>query len=113
MAIHRPSNTSQITLRITLSMSLPVSVRQVCHSTPGRTGPAHSCRVMTAGCRHAMVLPTRSNIGVAMESGDNDPLAPSLLLARSWEATVVLGALTLILGLIVSFHPSGSLNVVA
>jgi uncharacterized membrane protein HdeD (DUF308 family) len=48
-----------------------------------------------------------------MESDDNDSLAPGLLLARSWQATVVLGALTLILGLIVSFHPGGSLNVVA
>ncbi len=44
---------------------------------------------------------------------DNDSLAPGLLLARSWQATVVLGAVTLILGLIVSFHPGGSLNVVA
>jgi len=34
-------------------------------------------------------------------------------MAESWQATVVLGALTLILGLIVSFHPAGSLNVVA
>ncbi|MGH3154479.1 MAG: HdeD family acid-resistance protein [Streptosporangiaceae bacterium] len=31
----------------------------------------------------------------------------------SWLVTVVLGALTLILGIVVSFHPSGSLNVVA
>jgi uncharacterized membrane protein HdeD (DUF308 family) len=49
-----------------------------------------------------------------MESGDYDPpLAPGLLMAQSWQATVVLGAVTLILGLIVSFHPSGSLNVIA
>src|SRR5919108_20010 len=49
-----------------------------------------------------------------MESGDYDPpLAPGLLVAQSWQATVVLGAVTLILGLIVSFHPGGSLNVVA
>jgi uncharacterized membrane protein HdeD (DUF308 family) len=48
-----------------------------------------------------------------MESGDSDPLAPGLLFARSWEATVVVGVVTLILGLIVSFHPSGSLNVLA
>lgn len=33
--------------------------------------------------------------------------------AVSWQATLVLGLLTLILGLIVSFHPSGSLNVIA
>ncbi len=49
-----------------------------------------------------------------MESGDYDaPPSSGLLLAESWQATVVLGALTLILGIIVSFHPSGSLNVVA
>ena len=49
-----------------------------------------------------------------MESGDYDPpLPPGLLIAQSWQATVILGAVTLILGLIVSFHPGGSLNVVA
>ena len=49
-----------------------------------------------------------------MESGDYDPpLAPGLLVAQSWQVTVILGAVTLILGLIVSFHPGGSLNVVA
>lgn len=49
-----------------------------------------------------------------MESGDYDPpLAPGLLMAQSWQATVIFGAVTLILGLIVSFHPGGSLNVVA
>ena len=39
--------------------------------------------------------------------------APTSVLAASWQVTVVLGVLTLILGIIVSFHPSGSLNVVA
>ncbi len=39
--------------------------------------------------------------------------APGSVLAASWQVTVVLGVLTLILGIIVSFHPSGSLNVVA
>jgi len=49
-----------------------------------------------------------------MESGDYDaPSSSGLLMAESWQATVVLGALTLILGIIVSFHPSGSLNVLA
>jgi uncharacterized membrane protein HdeD (DUF308 family) len=43
---------------------------------------------------------------------DTDPM-PDLLLARSWQATMIIGAITLILGLIVSFHPGGSLNVVA
>jgi uncharacterized membrane protein HdeD (DUF308 family) len=35
------------------------------------------------------------------------------MVAASWQATLFLGVLTLILGLIVSFHPSGSLNVIA
>ena len=52
-----------------------------------------------------------------MESADydNDDLssAPGLLIAQSWEATVIVGVVTLILGLVVSFHPGGSLNVVA
>ena len=49
-----------------------------------------------------------------MESGDYDaPPSSGLLMAESWQATVVLGALTLILGIIVSFRPSGSLNVLA
>ena len=54
-----------------------------------------------------------------MESDDHDGndydtgLGPDLLLAQSWQATMIIGALTLILGLIVSFHPGGSLNVVA
>ena len=43
---------------------------------------------------------------------DVQPAPPSVL-ADSWQATLVLGVLTLILGIIVSFHPSGSLNVVA
>jgi uncharacterized membrane protein HdeD (DUF308 family) len=49
-----------------------------------------------------------------MASGDYDaqPSAPSVI-AAPWQATLLLGALTLILGIIVSFHPTGSLNVVA
>ena len=38
---------------------------------------------------------------------------PPGVLARTWQATLFLGALTLILGIIVSFHPTGSLNVLA
>jgi uncharacterized membrane protein HdeD (DUF308 family) len=33
--------------------------------------------------------------------------------ASTWQATLFLGVVTVILGLIVSFHPSGSLNVIA
>jgi uncharacterized membrane protein HdeD (DUF308 family) len=35
------------------------------------------------------------------------------MMAATWEMTLFLGAATLILGLIVSFHPTGSLNVIA
>ena len=49
-----------------------------------------------------------------MLTGESDAETSSpALLAGSWQATAVLGALTLILGLVVSFHPTGSLNVVA
>ena len=49
-----------------------------------------------------------------MESGEYSAPPPSgLVLAESWQATLVLGVLTLILGIVVSFHPTGSLNFVA
>ena len=49
-----------------------------------------------------------------MVSVDNDAqTSPTLALAASWQATLTIGALTVILGLVVSFHPTGSLNVVA
>jgi uncharacterized membrane protein HdeD (DUF308 family) len=41
------------------------------------------------------------------------PSAPAWMVTGSWQATLVVGVLTLILGIIVSFHPTGSLNVVA
>ncbi len=40
------------------------------------------------------------------------PSAPGMMTV-SWQATLFLGVLTLILGLIVSFHPTGSLNAIA
>jgi uncharacterized membrane protein HdeD (DUF308 family) len=43
---------------------------------------------------------------------DVQPSTPSLL-GPSWPVTVVLGVLTLILGIVVAFHPGGSLNVAA
>ncbi len=43
---------------------------------------------------------------------DAEP-APSATLAGAWQTGMVIGALTLILGIILSFHPTGSLNVVA
>jgi uncharacterized membrane protein HdeD (DUF308 family) len=36
-----------------------------------------------------------------------------LIAATTWQTTLFLGVATVILGLIVSFHPSGSLNVIA
>lgn len=49
-----------------------------------------------------------------MDSGDHGARSsPPLFMARSWQATLILGVLTVILGLIVSFHPTGSLNVLA
>jgi uncharacterized membrane protein HdeD (DUF308 family) len=39
--------------------------------------------------------------------------APPAVLTGSWQATMFLGVVTLILGVIVSFHPTGSLNVIA
>jgi uncharacterized membrane protein HdeD (DUF308 family) len=44
---------------------------------------------------------------------DDTQTSPNSALAASWQATLVVGALTLILGLVVSFHPTGSLNVIA
>ena len=38
---------------------------------------------------------------------------PALGAIGSWQTTLVVGFATLILGLIVAFHPSGSLNVIA
>lgn len=43
---------------------------------------------------------------------DAEP-SPSAMMAGSWQAGILLGALTLILGIIVAFHPTGSLNVIA
>ena len=47
-----------------------------------------------------------------MEQPGTD-LPPAIGIARAWQTTIFLGVITLILGLIVSFHPSTSLNVVA
>ena len=41
------------------------------------------------------------------------PPPPPGVVAGTWLATLFLGVLTLILGIIVSFHPAGSLNVLA
>jgi uncharacterized membrane protein HdeD (DUF308 family) len=46
---------------------------------------------------------------VSDEYGTPPPPPPGVL-ARTWQATLMLGVLTLILGIIVSFHPTGSLT---
>ena len=47
-----------------------------------------------------------------MQAEDQEtPVA--LIAATTWQTTLFLGVVTVILGLIVSFHPSGSLNVIA
>lgn len=46
-------------------------------------------------------------------NGYNAEPAPSGTMTGSWLSGLVLGLLTLILGIVVSFHPGGSLNVVA
>jgi uncharacterized membrane protein HdeD (DUF308 family) len=48
---------------------------------------------------------------MALEESGTD--LPAFAAARAWQTTIFLGVITLILGLIVSFHPSGSLNVIA
>jgi uncharacterized membrane protein HdeD (DUF308 family) len=49
---------------------------------------------------------------MATDGYDAEP-SPSAMMAGSWQAGMLLGALTLILGIVVTFHPSGSLNVIA
>jgi uncharacterized membrane protein HdeD (DUF308 family) len=44
--------------------------------------------------------------------GTTSPAPPGVM-AGTWQAALFLGVLTLILGIIVSFHPTGSLNVLA
>jgi uncharacterized membrane protein HdeD (DUF308 family) len=48
-----------------------------------------------------------------MVDGDGTEPVPPGVLAGSWQAAMVLGVLTLVLGLIVALHPSTSVNVVA
>jgi uncharacterized membrane protein HdeD (DUF308 family) len=42
-----------------------------------------------------------------------ETLPPAFSVIGGWQTTVIVGVTTLILGLIVSFHPSGSLSVIA
>jgi uncharacterized membrane protein HdeD (DUF308 family) len=49
---------------------------------------------------------------MASDEYDDEP-SPAGMLAASWQAALFLGVVTLILGLIVTFHPTTSLNVIA
>lgn len=49
---------------------------------------------------------------MASDDYDDEPAAVGML-AGSWQAALFLGVVTLILGLIVTFHPTTSLNVIA
>src|SRR6516164_9444242 len=49
---------------------------------------------------------------MASDDYDDEPTAVGML-AGSWQAAIFLGVVTLILGLIVTFHPTTSLNVIA
>jgi uncharacterized membrane protein HdeD (DUF308 family) len=56
----------------------------------------------------------QNKTGASMESGDYGAQpAPPAFMTQSWQAALLLGVLTVVLGLIVSFHPTGSLNVLA
>ncbi len=44
---------------------------------------------------------------------EDQDIPAEFLVARAWQTTLFLGVVTLILGLIVTIHPSGSLNVIA
>jgi uncharacterized membrane protein HdeD (DUF308 family) len=48
-----------------------------------------------------------------VSSMEPEESATGLPVAFAWQSTLFLGVVTLALGLIVSFHPSGSLNVIA
>jgi uncharacterized membrane protein HdeD (DUF308 family) len=49
-----------------------------------------------------------------MQTRDPSPQSPSAAIwARSWQISLFTGIVTLILGIIVAAHPTGSLNVIA
>ena len=48
-----------------------------------------------------------------MASSDYEDEPPAGVLSASWQAALFLGVVTLIIGLIVTFHPTTSLNVIA
>src|SRR5690348_18388045 len=49
----------------------------------------------------------------AMLDGDDARPAPPAILTGSWQTAMFLGAVTVILGLVVTLHPTTSVNVIA
>src|SRR5690348_14549456 len=47
------------------------------------------------------------------QEGSGKELPPALTVMGAWQTTLVLGVTTLVLGLIVAFYPSATLNVIA
>jgi uncharacterized membrane protein HdeD (DUF308 family) len=48
-----------------------------------------------------------------VDERDSEEFPAALAAARTWQVTLFLGLVTLVLGIVVAFHPSGSLNVIA
>jgi uncharacterized membrane protein HdeD (DUF308 family) len=57
--------------------------------------------------------PQETSTWQAPPDGRPDTAWQGTLLARTWQAALCAGILTLALGLVVTFHPTGSLNVIA
>src|ERR1022692_3970191 len=68
--------------------------------------------VLAAGSSRPAEGPDEAGALVTSD-GYGEQQVPPGALTGAWQAALFLGALTLILGLIVTFHPSGSLNVIA
>ena len=47
------------------------------------------------------------------DESDTQEFPAALVAARTWQVTLFIGLVTLVLGIIVTIHPSGSLNVIA
>ncbi len=50
---------------------------------------------------------------VFMQTQETSTQSPPAVLARSWQVSLFMGIVTLIIGIIVAVHPTGSLNVIA
>jgi uncharacterized membrane protein HdeD (DUF308 family) len=64
-------------------------------------------------CGLALAAAAGEAIFFSPEASSDARAAISFVLARAWQTAIFLGVVTAIFGLIVIFHPSGSLNVIA